>query len=265
MSEVYFVRPHHQYDSYSDLWKLIELSGYPMIFYEEIDTASDNCYILTVLNGEINENGWGDNPHCEIVALDLEWRLKESSYAWPESDLTVPKGVKRVWAADKWYAEKIGAQYVPLGSHPGLASRVTTSETWDVASLAYRTGRRNEAFGQMERRGLTIAPNAWGEERSAILNVSAVVCHVHQHDKVPTVAPLRYAIAAAWHKPLISEAVWEPGIFGDAVLYAEFDYLAPYTETMVRRYQSLLQHKADELHDLLCQQNSFRSFIEAAL
>jgi hypothetical protein len=89
--------------------------------------------------------------------------------------------------------------------------------------------------------------------------------HIHQHDKVPTVAPLRFAIAAAWHKPLISEDVHERGIFEDAVLYAEYGTLPDYTALMVRRYPQLLRAKADELHDMLCVSGSFRSFVEAAL
>lgn len=261
----YFVRPHYEYDSYSDLMKLIELSGYPLIFYEEIDPDSDNLYILTVLNGEINENGWGDKPRATIILLDLEWRLKESDYAWSESDLTLPKGVSRVWAADKWYAERIGAQYVPIGSHVGLVGTAVTEDRFDLAPLSYRTNRRNAAFGQMQDMGLTLAPNSWGEERDAVIKASSAIVHVHQHDRIPTVAPLRYALAAAYHKPLISEAVHDRGIFEKAVLYSDFAALPDYTALMVRRYSDLLQRKADELHELLVIKNSFRGFVEAAL
>jgi hypothetical protein len=82
---------------------------------------------------------------------------------------------------------------------------------------------------------------------------------------VPTVAPLRFAIAAAWHKALISEQVHDRGIFDTCVLYAEYGDLADYTALMVRRYAPLLKAKADELHDTLCVSNSFRSFVEKAL
>ncbi len=263
MPDVYFVQTRTAYDSYQDLWQLARLSGYPVIYTDEIDTESDNLYIFTPLNGE-NNHGW-QNPRCTIVLFDTEWRLKESDYAWPESDLTIPPGVSRVWTADKWYSSRIGAQYVPIGSHAGLVGSATTEERFDVCPLAYRTGRRNSAFGQMQEAGLTIAPNSWGEERDAVLKASTCVVHVHQHERVATVAPLRFAIAAAWHKPLISETVIDRGIFEDAVLYADFSVIADYTKLMTQRYQRELQGKADELYDLLVIKNSFRSYIESAL
>lgn len=265
MSNVYFVKTRTVYDSYKDYFRLAELSGYPVIYCDEIDTDSDNVYIFTPLNGE-NNHGWGATPRCTIILHDLEWRLKESDYAWSESDLTIPPGVSRVWASDKWYAERIGAQYVPLGSHPGLAGdTLPDGQGWDVAPLSYRTGRRNGVFGAMHERGLTIAPNAWGDERDSLLKEAKTVIHVHQHDRVPTVAPLRFAIAAAWRKPLISEEVYDRGIFTDNVLYADYSVMAEYTANMVRRYPHLLRDKADALHDTLCVSNSFRSYIEKAL
>jgi hypothetical protein len=265
MSDVYFVKTRTVYDSYADYFKIAELSGYPVIYCDEIDTDSDNVYIFTPLNGE-NNHGWGNNPRCTIILHDLEWRLKESDYAWTESDLIIPPGVKRVWASDKWYAERIHAEYVPLGSHAGLVGDTPADgQGWDIAALSYRTGRRNHAFGMMERNGLTIAPNAWGDERDSLLKEAKTVVHVHQHERVPTVAPLRFAIAAAWHKALISEQVHDRGIFDTCVLYAEYGDLADYTALMVRRYAPLLKAKADELHDTLCVSNSFRSFVEKAL
>lgn len=264
MSDVYFVHTDYVYDSYTDFFSLARLSGYPVVSIDEMDIDSDNVYIITPLSGEW-ERRWDHPVTAQIILFDLEWRLKESDYAWPESALVTPPFVSRVWASDKWYAERIGAQYVPIGSHPGLVGSAITDQTFDVAPLAYRTGRRNAAFGQMERNGLTMVPNSWGDARDAALKASRAVVHVHQHDNVPTVAPLRFAIAAAWHKPLISEQVHERGIFEDAVLYAEYSVLADYTAIMVRRYPDLLQRKADELHELLCVDHSFKSYIEGAL
>lgn len=271
MPDVYFVQTRtmlqpHTYDGYRDFFRLAELSGYRTCFINEVNPDSDNVYIITPLNGEWT-HGWPGEVRAQIILWDLEWRLKESDYAWPESALTTPPGVRRVWASDQWYAERIGAEYVPLGSHPGLVgdAALTTGHVWDVAPMAYRTGRRSAALGVMEQHGLSIAPNAWGGERDAHLKAASAVVHIHQHDRVATVAPLRFAIAAAWHKPLISEDVHHGGVFGSTVLWADFPDLADYTAVMVRRFGHLLQHKADELHDLLCVSNSFKSFVEAAL
>jgi hypothetical protein len=264
MSTVSFVHTDYVYDSYTDFFSLARLSGYPVIPISEMDIDSDNTYIITPLSGEW-ERRWDHPIKAQVILFDLEWRLKESDYAWPESALVIPPFVSRVWAADAWYAGRINAQYVPIGSHPGLVGSATTDQGFDVAPLAYRTGRRNAAFGAMERHGLTMVPNSWGDARDAALKASRAVVHVHQHDNVPTVAPLRFAIAAAWRKPLISEQVHERGIFEDAVLYAEYSALADYTAIMVRRYPDLLQRKADELHELLAVKNTFRSFVEAAL
>lgn len=264
MSDVYFVHTDYVYPPYADWFELARLSDYPVISFAEVDIDSDNVYIVTPLSGEW-ERRWDHPVRAEIILMDAEWRLKESDYQWPESALVTPPFVKRVWAADKWYAERIGAQYVPIGSHAGLSGTAQTDERFDVATLSYRTGRRNAAFGQMIDSGLALAPNAWGDERDALLKASACVVHVHQNDRVPTVAPLRFAIAAAWHKPLISETVYDRGIFETSVLYADFGALPEYTALMVRRYPDLLQAKADELHNLLCIEHSFRSYIESAL
>lgn len=265
MSTVYFARPRTWYDSYGDLYRLIELSGYPLIYFDEIDHSSQNCYILTVMNGDIPMEGW---PHTRatIILIDGEWRLKDSGYAWPESDLVLRPGISRVWAGDKWYASRINAEYVPLGSHPGLALDGTADgQGWDAATLCYHSGRRQPIIAALQEQGLSLAPNAWGDERDALLKEAKAVIHIHQHDRIPTVAPLRYALAAAYHKPLISEAVYDRGIFDGAVLFADKDTLPEYAALLIRRYPALLQDKADELHDRLVVSNNFRTFIEKAL
>lgn len=265
MSDVYFVKTVHEYQSYTDYWSLVRLSGYPIIDYDAVDVESDNCYIFTPINAEW-ETRWNDVPvKARMVAWDLEWRLKESSYEWPESALTKPSFVTDVWASDRWYAERIGAQYVPLGSHPGLCSTAQTDQTFDVAVMSYIWGRRGTILDNVRKAGLTVAPNAWGEERDAILKASSVIMHIHQHEKVHTIAPLRFALAAAYRKPLMSESVFDVGIFSDSVLFADAEELDGYTAMMMRRYPQLLAHKADLLYETLCIRNTFRSFIQKAL
>ncbi len=37
MAEITFVKTRHVYDSYTDFWRLVELSGFPTIYYDELD------------------------------------------------------------------------------------------------------------------------------------------------------------------------------------------------------------------------------------
>lgn len=266
MSNVYFVKTKTHYDPYRDLFRLAELSGYPICYIDEMDIYdASKTYIFTPLNGE-TENGWRDAT-AQIILFDMEWRIGESSYEWAENLLVIPPGVKRVWASDKWYASKINAEYVPLGSHPDLVGdAVLNGDGYDAALLAYLSGRRQHIAGQLQdKHGLKLAPNAWNPERDAMLKATTAMIHVHQHDKVPTIAPLRFALAAAYKLPLISERVYEADLFRDVVLFAEYEALPDYAATLIRRHGDMLRDYGAALHDRLCVSNSLRSFVEAAL
>lgn len=268
MSNVYFVRMREMldgyYDPYKDYFHIAELSGYPVIWLDEIDPESDNTYILSPLNGSWT-HGW-QNPKARIILHDLEWRLSEGAYTWDKSELVTPPGVAEVWASDRWYANITGVRYVPLGSHPGLVqSEAPAQDKFDVSFQAYVWGRRNTLADRFMEKGLTIAPSKWNPDRDALLKSTTALIHSHQWEGVNTVAPLRYAIAAAYALPLISEQVQDQDIFDGVVLFSDYDALPEYTATMTRRYQGELRERGQALHNLLCVDNSFRSFVEAAL
>lgn len=271
MSNVYFVKTRtmlqpHTYDGYKDLFRIAELSGYETCFINEVDPGGDNTYIITPLNGEWN-HGWNPQPKAQIILWDLEWRLKESDYKWEESALETPPGVSRVWASDKWYAGRINAEYVPLGSHAGLVeNNLLNGEGYDVALLAYLSGRRQTIAGELQdKHHLKLAPNAWNPERDAMLKSTTAMVHVHQHDRVATIAPLRFALAAAYKLPLISEQVEDRDLFDECVLFADYIALSHYTSVMVNRYPEMLKAHGEALHEALCVQSNFKTFVEAAL
>jgi hypothetical protein len=255
MSEVIFARPRYTYDSYTDMHSLIQLSGYPLVYFDEIDPQSDNCYIMTLVNGE-NQNGWTD-ARARIILYDLEWRL-EGEYP------RIP-GVSEVWAADPWYAEQIGAQYVLLGSHPGLNLDPSTEadKAADVIMLAYMTNRRMQMAVWLQERGLSIARNAWKEARHNAILQSRAMLHVHQHDNVATVAPQRFALAAAYKIPMIAESVCAPSVMKDAVLWAGYSDLPDVVQRNV--YDHRLGALGEALHQVLCVDHSFRKCVESAL
>lgn len=256
MSDPIFVRTRYDYPSYTDYWSLVALSGYETVYVDEIDIHDrEKCYIIGCLNGEWNA-GWSD-VQARIIFLDLEWRL----------DGEYPKipGVSEVWCCDPWYARHIGAKYVPLGSHPGLLSnpRWGIEKLYDVAFMAYIYGRREHIKNQVQNAGLKIAPNGWGNERNDILQTSRMMLHVHQFDFAPTVAPQRFALAAAYRLNLVSESVTEPGIFENCVIFAPFAALRDKTKDMLAVAND--NGCGDALYELLCERYTFRKCIEAAL
>lgn len=270
MSDVYFVKMREMldgyYDSYRDLFRIAELSGYPVIWLNEIDPDSDNTYILSPLNGSWT-HGW-QNPKARIILLDLEWRLSSGGHTWDVNELVIPPGVSEVWACDKWYADIIGAKYMPLGSHPGLVEDNRPAEShFDVAPLSCQSqdGGRQHMMDLLTKEGVTITPNAWNPDRDALLKSTTAMLQVHQWRSIRTLAPLRVAIAAAYGLPLISEQVEDRGMFDGIVLFTSYDAMPAYAKTMTERYQGELKERGQTLHELLCVEHSFRKCVEAAL
>lgn len=251
---ILFAQPRHVYESYADLRSLIALSGFETVYYDEIDPTSDNVYILTVINGELPENGY-PYARARMVCWDLEYHLGGVQLSGVE-----------LWAADKWYAEMIGAKYVPMGSHPDLRLHAdsTSSERYDVAYVGYFIPRRERIRAELLERGVKVSPiHAWGEERHRILSNSTAYLHVHQHEHIPTIAPLRMVVAAAYGLPVISEQCIDLGVFDRMVIYGDYSWLADLTREAIT--QPALQDFALRLNDYLCHDYAFRKSVEGAL
>lgn len=256
MPNVIFARPRHEYDSYRDLYRLIELSGYPLIYADEIEPDSDNCYIVTLLNGE-TQGGW-PGARAEIILWDLEWRVDDPP--------RVP-GVSRVWVSDPWYADQIGAQCVLMGSHPdpALVGGLPPAEQRDgVIALMY-TGphRRNRAIHDIEALGVTVYGPAWGDERATRLSQAAAMLHIHQHEGIATMAPLRWVIAANQQLPVLHEETTYPHHIPGA-FWTNYGGVP----RMVRLFMSKpddLRDAGQRLHQYLCIDHPFRATVEAAL
>lgn len=274
MSNVYFVRMREMldgyYDGYRDYFRLVELSGYPVIWLDEVDPTSDNVYILSPLNGSW-ENGW-ENPKARMILWDLEWRLETGAHDWGKSLLKTPPGMSEVWASDQWYTGILQerattpVKYVPLGSHPGLVeANAPAADHFDVTFQAYIWGRRNTMADRFMSKGLSIAPSKWNPDRDSLLKSTTALIHCHQWEGVNTVAPLRFAIAAAYGLPLISEQVQDRDLFDGTVLFSDYEAMPEYAATMTQRYQGELQERGQALHELLCHEYSFRKCVEAAL
>lgn len=240
------------------MYKLIELSGYPLIYFDEIDPQSDNKYILTMVNGE-NQHGW-QQPRAEIVLWDIEWRL--------EGDYPRISGVGQVWTADAWYTDQlqardVNAKFVPVGSHPMLNPEpdARREKRYDYAMLMYFTYRRQWIRDRVMAGGMSISPNAWRNERHEILLSSRAMLNVHQHDNVRTVAPTRWALVAAYRLPMLSETIDSQLWHG---LYYDYADLIEAAHSW-RGRDTELQAAGDCLYEEMCVRRTFRKCVEEAV
>lgn len=255
MSAIIFARPRYDYDSYQDLYNLIQLSGFPLVYFDEVDPDSDNRYLLTMINGE-NQHGW-QSPRAKIWHLNGEW------CEYPP----VP-GLAGTFHFDRWYAGEIGARYVPLGSHPDLRMKAdsTAPERYDVALLGYIIPRRQQMQHDLRQQGVTLSPSsAWGDMRHKLLSNSTVYGHVHQHDDKPGLPALRMVVAAAYAMPFVTESVVDAGMFSDVILQAPYNYYAGFVRDWLHGERAMLRDKGAQLHELLCCEFTFRASVEAVL
>lgn len=263
MDEVVFARPRHTYGSYSDFWRLVELSGFPIIYMDEIDADSDNIYIFST-----PDTHWHDGTYhqgypgarARMICYNLEW--------YADVDYRAIPGVE-IWSPDKWWAEKIGAKYVPMGSHGGLCHEdgLDWAKVYDVATLWAPSFRRYVGRGQLISHGINIAPDGWGQARHELLSQSRCMVTVHQKDGLATVAPQRWCLAAAYGLPMITETLADSGIFTATYrLMCDLEYLGQFVQTwLAPENANALADYGHGLHQLLCERYTFRKGIEAAL
>ena len=261
MTDVIFARPRYNYDSYTDLYRLITLSGYDLIYVDQIEPDSDRLYIATIYNGE-TATGW-PGARARILMLDMEWHMD-----WDTQRPSVP-GVAGWLAADRWYAQHIGAGWLALGSHPGLREGTPTARTtvYDVAALMYWTHRRALVRDAMLAREMRLAPNGWGLSRHEALSTSRAMLHIHQHEDVPAIAPLRAALAAAYSLPLIAETPRDKGLLGyGTMLNSDHKNLADFAYLWTRRSDTqTLATFGHTLHQMLCHEHTFRVGVESVV
>lgn len=270
-----FARTRFGYDSYSDFWKLVELSGFPTCFVDQIDLQSDNTYITTPVNGELRPHVAYRRTLGPQSARIIWWNLERPDDA-RELGLSAQLDeilhfVDEVWVSDRYYASlDPRLKFVVLGSHEGLARTIAglnyvfaPMKTYDVALMAAPVPRREGVIYELKQRGLRVAPNAWGAEREQILRGTHVMLNVHQHENpMPIGEPLRFALAAAYRMVLISERIGDiyPLDHG-CLVSAPFSDLVDFVGALSRPASQY----GERLHQRLCVELNFRKCVEDAL
>jgi hypothetical protein len=210
MAEIVFCRTRWEYQSYTDFWALVTLAQFPTVWLDEAEPGRDAVYIVSPKNGELDGvlPRFQGSHQAQLVWWCLERPDENGSIT---KGAPLPRGVSKVWLSDRWQAALEGpvkAQFVPLGSHEGLANGYELDHPYAYhwTHQSYANGRRQAIYGNLKGR---MGPNAWGEERDRILGSTRFMVNVHQ-DRHLVCEPLRLALASAWARAVLSETCRDP-------------------------------------------------------
>lgn len=263
-SEPIFARTRHEYASYGDFWRLVTAAGFPTCYVDEINLADDTkTYIFTPINGEVMPRlpAWRTR-RCKIVWWNLE---RPEDETLPSSLDAVRGSVDAIWVSDRVYAGlHRDLNYARLAGHVNLGAR-TSDRRYDVCHLAYVNGRRGPIVNSLLQAGLRIAPEAYGREaQDRSLACSHVVLNTHQYDGMYILAPIRFAVAASYAIPIVSEPYRDAAAHA---LCAARASTADLTRTILQLLATpdRLRESGDALHEALCRKTDFGCEVRVAL
>jgi hypothetical protein len=171
-----------------------------------------------------------------------------------------------IWVSDRTVAAMHPKlSHAVLGSHPGLAFGVERkTPVYDYAHMSYAWGRREDLYRRMRELHLREAPNAFGEARAHILAETTLMVTAHQYP-APVSEPLRIAIAAASHMPVLSETLADPYPHNQTdLVLASYNEMPAYVEGLVHKPERL-KELSEALHQRLCVEWPFRRGVEEAV
>lgn len=265
-----FARTRHNYDSYLDFWKLVDLSGFHWVWLDQIEPESDNTYIFTPHNGQFLElvAGWGPRwtgRKCKVVWWCLE-RPDGNAVPFRDSVDSVVGQVDAAWVSDRYVSTLHPfLTHAVLGSHAGLRETLLDQfRTFDFAHMSYAWGRRADLYAAIRAQGLTEAPNAFGLERSQILARTKIMVNAQQY-QTPVVAPLRFAIAAAHKMTVLTERAADSFPYENAVIQSDYASIPTDAHILCTSPPSNLEAIGIRLYELLCGQITFKTGVIDAL
>jgi hypothetical protein len=255
-----FVFPDAAYPSYTDVRRLVELSGFEA--YRQSDTPFIDGGTYIHLSPE---QPYRTDPALRLPTRAIWWSLEYGGEYEP--DLSNWRG--DVWASDPAWAKAHGAKFVLLGSHPDLKPPELSDPSrgeFDYLMLAYQTQRRQVIQQQLADLRTPSNPYpGYGMERHHQLCASRLMLHVHQGEW-QAIAPQRIALAAAYKLPVVHEDVPNVGEYGKHVAFASYNELQGFVRGETKETGVAARERwGADLHHFLCVENTFRACVERAL
>ena len=73
-SEIIFCRPAHNYESYYDFWRLVDLSGFKIISVSDLDISQPGIYITAPMNRDWRNHINSEYKKKKTVGMSTEFR-----------------------------------------------------------------------------------------------------------------------------------------------------------------------------------------------
>lgn len=241
--EIAFASPAFNYKSYSDLHEVFGKCGVKHVKFPNMDPyAKDTVYICTPANGELEHIRNYKDRTCKVVWWFLErvQNVNEFKGFKREQDAGFWDGVL---VSDMGYYDElkkrgVNVAFCPIGVHETFGTPdFSAKKRWDIVHISYRDiWRRSQLFGKIPK-GISIAPNGWGEKRRQSLHHSKFLLNTHQ-DETQVIEPLRLILAVCHGVPIITETITRPRPYHDSgrMLMVEYKRIPRYVSDRVRDY-----------------------------
>lgn len=254
---------------------MVELSGFKTCFVDEVDLTSNAIFIVTPCNGEFRPAMQAQRDRLSgspSTARTVVWQLER-----PDEDLSpgptvletrnneLFQWVDQVWVSDLHYAS-LDPRYihVPLGSHPALREGGPGPERYALCHMSARFPRRTPIMDRiLADYKNRVGPNGWGEARARTLNTSRAIVNVHK-TPAPIGEPIRFALAAAYKLPLITETLANPWPMINDVHFISSDANSLRAKVREALSRADLPEFGERLHKLLCVDKLFGDYVREA-
>jgi hypothetical protein len=265
-----FVKTRHHYDSYIDLFRLVELAGFPVIYVDELDVSREGVFITSPMNGEWRphiDNQEGKPRNAHLILWNLERPSGSSgsvgNYGKSNRELIYKRYIDEVWVSDARLADETGAHFVVLGSHVGLGDP-GTEKVYDLVHMSYETGRRQTIYKHFNKE--RIGPNCWPPERDDVLRKSRFALNVHQ-DHHPFQEPLRFALFAAWGLPILSETVFDgrPWASEQTIIWNGYDGIVGKLNQMLENDYERWRQMGQRARKMMTEEYEFGKMVRQAV
>lgn len=267
--EIVFVRTRHYYEPYIDFFRLVELSGFPICYVDEVDVEEDKVFIVSPMNGEYrphidNQSHKARNAHLVLWNIERPDGSAGSvgNYARDNRELIYQRHVDEVWVSDRRLADETTLRYVTLGSDYGLGEP-SNEKKYIFCHMSYETNRRQTIYRHFKSD--LIGPNCWPPHRDEVIKASKFALNVHQ-DHHPYQEPLRFALFASYGLPIVSETIYDSYPYSEQfMVFSGYDGLVGKMNQLLQDDYERWQKMGLDTRDRMCRDFQFGKMVRKAL